>query len=93
MTIESARSERLNMRISPDALALVRRAAARQQQDLSGFVLGAAMDRARRVLFEDRFRLLSPEAMAQLEQELAKEPEAIPELAELFRSVREARAS
>ena len=42
------RSARLNMRIAPDALETIREAAIAQQQDITGFVLGAAMDRARR---------------------------------------------
>src|SRR5665647_2816060 len=40
------RSARLNMRISPDALESIREAASAQQQDVTSFVLGAAMEQA-----------------------------------------------
>jgi hypothetical protein len=42
------------MRIAPDALETIREAATLQQQDITGFVLGAAMDRARAVVLEER---------------------------------------
>jgi len=48
------RSARVSMRIAPDALETVREAATLQQQDITGFVLGAAMDRARAVVLEER---------------------------------------
>ncbi len=48
------RSARLNIRIAPDALETIREAAIAQQQDITGFVLGAAMDRARAVVLEER---------------------------------------
>ena len=48
------RTARLNMRIAPDALETIREAAIAQQQDITGFVLGAAMDRARAVVLEER---------------------------------------
>ena len=48
------RSARVSMRIAPDALETIREAAILQQQDITGFVLGAAMDRARAVVLEER---------------------------------------
>jgi len=48
------RSARLSMRIAPDALETIREAAIAQQQDITGFVLSAAMDRARAVVLEER---------------------------------------
>ena len=48
------RSARVSMRIAPDALETIREAAIAQQQDITGFVLGAAMDRARAVVLEER---------------------------------------
>lgn len=47
-------SARVSMRIAPDALETIREAAIAQQQDITGFVLGAAMDRARAVVLEER---------------------------------------
>ena len=48
------RSARVSMRIAPDALETIREAAIAQQQDITGFVLSAAMDRARAVVLEER---------------------------------------
>lgn len=53
MSNVSARTERLNMRISPDALQTLRAAAASLQQDVSSFVLGTAVAKAREVLKDD----------------------------------------
>jgi len=85
---ETGRSERLNMRISPEALELLRAAAAKQQQDLSAFVLGTAMERARTVLLEDHVLRLSPHAVLQLEKALDEDAVVVPQLAELVRRVR-----
>ncbi|KQR26174.1 hypothetical protein ASF76_02640 [Microbacterium sp. Leaf151] len=76
------------MRISPEALELLRAAAAKQQQDLSAFVLGTAMERARAVLLEDHVLRLSPHAVLQLEKALDEEAAVVPQLAELVRRVR-----
>jgi len=46
----NGRTARLNMRLTPVALHLIREAAAAQQEDVTSFVLGAALDRARTVL-------------------------------------------
>lgn len=83
------RTARLNMRISPDALDTIREAAAAQQQDVTSFVLGAAMERARDVLMSDRVMRLSPADMDQIEAALDEEPRVIPELAAAIRKVRE----
>ncbi len=83
------RTARLNMRISPDALDTLREAAAAQQQDVTPFVLGAAMERARDVLMSDRVMRLTPAEMDQIEAALDEEPRVIPELAEAIRKVRE----
>lgn len=85
---ESGRSARLNMRISPEALELLRAAAAKQEQDLSAFVLGNAMERARAILIEDHVLRLSPRAVLQLEKALDEEARVVPQLAELVRRVR-----
>lgn len=69
-TSDTARSARLNMRVSPEVLALLKAAAAEQHQDLSAFVLGAAVDRARSVLIEHHVLQLSPHAVTQLDRAL-----------------------
>ena len=82
---ESAKSERLNLRTSSEALETIREAAHVQQQDLTSFVLGAALERARAVLAEDRLLRLTPHEVNQLEKALDTEPQVIPQLAALFR--------
>ena len=85
------RSARLNMRIAPQALDTIRRAAAAQQQDVSSFVLGAAMERARAVLVEEGALVLTARDAAQLDEALDHEPRVVPELAALLREVRDLR--
>lgn len=84
----SERSARLNMRITPDALDLLREAAATQQQDVTSFVLGAAMAQARTVLMEQRVMVLTAREVAQVDEALDREPRVIPELAALIREVK-----
>ncbi|MFV2145427.1 DUF1778 domain-containing protein [Isoptericola sp. G70] len=88
MPTANARSERLNMRLSPDALATIREAAAAQQQDVSAFVLGAAMEHAREVLLRDRVLQLTPRELDQVDSALDAEPSVVPELAALIAAVR-----
>lgn len=82
------KSERMNLRCSAESLATLREAAELQGQDLTSFVLGAALDRARSVLAEDRILRLDPAEVIQLEKALDAEPSVIPQLARLFGSVR-----
>ncbi|MDM8086426.1 DUF1778 domain-containing protein [Cellulomonas cellasea] len=88
MASATVRSERLNMRVSPEALATIREAAAAQQQDVSAFVLGAAMEHARDVLLRDRVIHLTPRELDQVDTALDAEPRVIPELAALIDAVR-----
>lgn len=85
MDEQANKSERLNLRVSADALATIREATALQGQDMTSFVLGAALERARAVLAEDKLLRLTPQAVLQLERALDREPEVIPQLAALFR--------
>ncbi|GEA84513.1 type II toxin-antitoxin system TacA family antitoxin [Cellulomonas gelida] len=87
MPTASARSDRLNMRVSPEALSTIREAAAAQQQDVSSFVLGAAMEHAREVLLRDRILQLTPRELDQVDAALDAEPQAVPELAALIAAV------
>lgn len=82
------RSARLDMRLSAEALATIREAATAQQQDVTSFVLGAALDRARDVLIDERVLLLSSSEAARLESALDAEPRVVPELAQLIEDVR-----
>jgi uncharacterized protein (DUF1778 family) len=78
--MSEAKSERINVRLSADALDTIRAAASVQQQDLTSFVLGAVMERARAVLAEDRILRLTPHEVLQLEKALDSEPEVVPQL-------------
>lgn len=89
--MSEAKSARINLRLSPDALEAIRGAASVQQQDLTSFVLGAVMERTRAVLAEDRILRLTPHEVNQLERELDSEPEVIPQLKALLQRVGEDR--
>lgn len=78
------KAERLNMRLTTEALETIKEAATVQQQDVTSFVLGAALERARSVLAEQRVLRLSPHDLTQLEKMLDREPEVIPQLAALL---------
>jgi uncharacterized protein (DUF1778 family) len=60
-----------------------------QQQDLTSFVLGAAMEWARAVLTEDRLLRLTLHEVNQLERALDSEPEVVPQLRAFIRRLRE----
>ena len=89
--MSDAKSERINVRLTPDALETIRAAADVQQQDLTSFVLGAAMERARAVLAEDRILRLTPVEVNQLEKALDSEPEVVPQLRAFLQRISEAR--
>jgi uncharacterized protein (DUF1778 family) len=82
------RSARLNMRVAPDALETLREAAAAQQQDLTSFVLGAALDRARSVLMEQHVMRLTATEAARLDEAFDREPRVVPELVALLQQIR-----
>ena len=75
MTATQSRSERLSMRVPPDALLQIREAATLQGQDVTAFVIGAAAASARRVLVEDRYLQLTPQEVNQLESVLNADTE------------------
>jgi hypothetical protein len=68
------KTARLYLRLSPAALAHLRRAADLRQQDLTSFVLGAALDRASEVSTAER---LAVERRAR-EQAPRPEPDEVP---------------
>jgi uncharacterized protein (DUF1778 family) len=85
--MSEAKSARINLRLSPESLETVRAAASVQQQDLTSFVLGATMERARAVLAEDRLLRLTPHEVSQLERALDAEPEVDPQLRAFIRRI------
>ena len=46
-TTESVRNKRINMRLTQEAYDTIKQAVELQQQDLTSFILGAALERAR----------------------------------------------
>ncbi len=84
----AVRSERLNVRLTADALALIRRAAAAQQQDVSAFVLGAALDKARDIMINEQMLQLTAADAQQLERMLDREPQVNAQLASRLRRAR-----
>ena len=78
--MSEAKSARINLRLDPEALETIRAAARAQQQDLTSFVLGAAMERARTVIAEDRLLRLTPHEVNQLERALDADPTVNPQL-------------
>lgn len=89
----SAKTERLNVRCSEESLGLLREAAEAQGQDLTSFVLGAALERARTVLSEHRGLRLTPDEVLQIERALDADAQASPQLTALIRNVRVAQHS
>lgn len=82
----SNKTERINLRCSPENARILREAAEVQGQDLTSFMVGTAIDRARQILTEHHALFLSPEDVRLLEDALADDSPSA-ELAALFRKV------
>jgi len=82
---ESPRTKRINMRLTEEAYDTIKRAVELQQQDMTSFVLGAALERARAVLAEDLILRLTPHEIRQFEDALDREPQVIPQLEAMIR--------
>jgi uncharacterized protein (DUF1778 family) len=82
---QTAKPERVNLRLSTDALNTIREAAAAQGQDITSFMTSAAMDRARVILAEERLLRLTPHEVNQLEAALEEEPQVVPQLMSVLR--------
>ncbi|WNM23525.1 DUF1778 domain-containing protein [Demequina capsici] len=82
----TATKSRLNMRVNETNLAMIREAAEANGQDMTSFVLGAALERARAVLIETRVTYLSAPEAARLESVLDADPVEIPALQRLLKS-------
>ena len=81
----AAKSARLNMRLTPHADGLIREAAAISGQDVTSFMLSAALDRARALLIEDSLVRLSPRDARALANAIDHDAVPIPQLVELLR--------
>ncbi len=74
------RSTRLEARISPDALAVVKRAAEIQGRSVSDFVVAAAQEAAQKAIVEAQLIRLSLEDQRALADAIANPPESNPAL-------------
>lgn len=80
----STRSEKLDLRLTPEAKRALQSAAAAAQRSVSEFVLESALQRAAETL-PDRQRFgLSPDAWAAFQDALDAPPKAKPRLARLL---------
>jgi uncharacterized protein (DUF1778 family) len=86
---EQNRTARLEARIAPEALAVVRRAAEIQGRSVSEFVVAAARDAANRAIQEAEIVSLSLEGQQELAALLFDPPEPVPALRKAFRRRRE----
>ncbi|MFS8145591.1 hypothetical protein ATY78_17660 [Rhizobium sp. R635] len=75
MPQQNSRTTRLEARISPEALAIVKRAAEMEGRSLSDFVVSAAQDAARRTIEENQLIRLSIEDQARFVDMLLDPPE------------------
>ena len=80
MPREPMRTARIEARISPDALAIVKRAAEIQGRSVSDFVVGAAQEAANRTIEEAEIIRLSVEDQRLLAEALLDPPEPAPAL-------------
>ena len=83
----TTKTGRINVRCSEASLVLLREAAEIQGQDLTSFIMGASLERARAVLAEERVLRLSPAELVQVEEGLDAEAAVNPRLAALVRAV------
>jgi uncharacterized protein (DUF1778 family) len=84
-TRTATRSEKLDLRLTPDAKRVLQTAAAAANRSVSDFVLESALERAAETL-PDRTRFsLSPKQWAEFQALLDAEPRSNRRLAELLR--------
>jgi uncharacterized protein (DUF1778 family) len=84
MPPSSTRSRRIDVRVTDAQDALIREAAALAGETVTGFLLGAAQERARELLDERRHLIVSDQAFARLAAALDAPAQTVPELTELF---------
>lgn len=81
MKSPESRSARIEARIAPDALAIVRRAAEIQGRSISDFVVSAAQDAAQKAVAEAELIRLSRDAQETFAALLLNPPPTAPALA------------
>jgi uncharacterized protein (DUF1778 family) len=89
MTQDSNRTARIEARIAPDALAIVKRAAQLQGRSVSNFVVAAAQEAANRMIEQTQIIRLSVEDQRTFANAILNPPEPTPALQRAFRRHRE----
>ena len=89
MPQESNRTARLEARIAPDTLAVVKRAAEIQGRSISDFVVAAAEEAANRTIEQTQIIRLSIEDQRAFAEAIINPPEPTPALRRAFRRHRE----
>ncbi|WP_373503078.1 DUF1778 domain-containing protein [Aestuariivirga sp.] len=82
----TARSEKLDLRLSPQAKERLFAAAKAQQRSVSEFVLQSALERAEETLADRRLFQLSSEDWARFQAALDAPPRSLPRLKKLLRA-------
>lgn len=85
MAAEAQRTARIQARISPEGLKVVRRAAEIQGRTISNFVVAAAQEAAQRIISEVALLKLSSNAQEQFISLLLNPPTPAPGLARAFK--------
>jgi uncharacterized protein (DUF1778 family) len=89
MSQDQARTARIEARIAPDALAIVKRAAEIQGRSISDFVVAAAEEAANRTIEQTQIIRLSIEDQRAFAEAIINPPEPTPALRRAFRRHRE----
>ena len=84
MTVEETRSERIEIRMTPDQKALLRRAAVLSQKNVAEFLLEAGIDAAEDALADQRMFRLDDRQWRAFEDILDRPVTAKPRLARLL---------
>lgn len=82
--MNSTKTRRLDLRLTEEQDALIRRAAEQDTRSISDFVLSAATLEAQRRLADQRFFMLNEEDHARFEEILEASPTDDPKLRKLF---------
>ena len=82
--MNSTKTRRLDLRLTEEQDALIRRAAEQDARSISDFVLSAATMEAQRRLADQRFFMLNEEDHARFEEILEASPTDDPKLRKLF---------
>jgi len=84
MTTRTARTEKLDLRLSPKAKQVLRSAATAAHRSVSEFVIESAMSRAEETLADRRYFNLNAEQWAAFMAALDAPPRELPRLKKLF---------